>query len=58
MEIPNEKVINFLPKPKINVDKLKYILNTKDVYANLYEIKIKKKLQLFQNPFTVTKQVI
>ena len=34
MEIPNEKVINFLQKPKINVDKLKYIHNTKDVYAN------------------------
>ena len=57
MEIPNEKVINFLQKPKINADKLKYIHNTKDVYANLYEIKIKKKLQLFQNPFTVTPSI-
>ena len=54
MEIPEEKIINFLPKPNIKADKLKYILNSKDVYANLYEIKIKKELKLFQNPFTVT----
>ena len=53
MEIPNQKIINFLQKPNIKADKFKYILNSKEVYANLYEIKIKKKLQLFQNPFTV-----
>ena len=57
MEIPNEKIINFIQKPKINADKLKYILNSKDVYANLYEIKIKKELNLFQNPFVVTPQI-
>ena len=57
MELPNEKIINFLPKPKIKADKLKYVLNSKDVYANLYEIKIKKELKLYQNPFTVTPQI-
>ena len=57
MELSNEKIINFLPKPKIKADKLKYVLNSKDVYANLYEIKIKKELKLYQNPFTVTPQI-
>ena len=46
--------ISFLTKPKINSEKLKYILNSKNVYANLYEIKIKKELKLFQYPFEVS----
>ena len=48
-----EANVEFLKKPKINVDKLKYIMNSKDVYANLYEIEIKKELKLYQYPFTV-----
>jgi len=47
------KVINFLTKPKINPKELKYVLNSKQVYANLFEIKLKKKLILFQYPYTV-----
>jgi len=48
--------IEFLQKPDINVQKLNYIMNKKDVYANLYEIDIEegKELKLFQYPFTVT----
>ena len=49
-----EPNVEFLKKPKINVDELKYIMNTKDVYANLYEIEIKKELKLYQYPFTVS----
>ena len=49
-----EKPIDFLPKPKINTGNLNYVLNSKEVYANLYEIKIKKQLKLFQNPFHVS----
>ena len=49
--------INFLTKPKIKTDKLSYVLNTKKVYANLFEIKIKKELKLYQYPFTVTPQI-
>ena len=49
--------INFLTKPKINTDKLSYVLNTKKVYANLFEIIIKKELKLYQYPFTVTPQI-
>ena len=50
----SEKTIEFLPKPKIKVDKLKYVLNSKKVYANLYQIKIKKQLKLYQYPYKVT----
>ena len=53
----NTKIINFLEKPKINAKSLNYIQNSKDVYANLYEIKITKELKLFQNPFHVTPQI-
>ena len=49
-----EPNVEFLKKPKINVDELKYIMNSKDVYANLYEIEIKKELKLYQYPFTVS----
>ena len=48
------KSINFLPKQEINVQNLNYIMNTKDVYANLYEIKIKKELKLYQYPYKVS----
>ena len=47
------KEITFLSKPKINAEDLKYVLNSKKVYANLFEIKLKKKLTLFQYPYTV-----
>ena len=36
--------ISFLTKPKINVQELTYVLNTKKVYANLFEINLKKKI--------------
>ena len=51
-----ETNVEFLKKPEINTKKLNYIMNTKDVYANLYEIEIEegKELKLFQYPFTVT----
>ena len=49
-----EKPIDFLKKPKINAENLNYIQNKKQVYANLYEIKINKVLKLFQNPFHVS----
>ena len=51
-----EANIEFLKKPEINTQNLNYIMNKKDVYANLYEIEIEegKELKLFQYPFTVT----
>ena len=49
-----ESNVEFIEKPKINTKELNYIMNSKDVYANLYEIEITKELQLYQYPFTVT----
>ena len=43
------KEIAFLTKPKIKAEDLKYVLNSKKVYVNLFEIKLKKKLTLFQD---------
>jgi aubergine-like protein len=51
------KTIDFLTKPKIKTEQLKYILNSKSVYANLYEIDIKKELKLYQYPFSVAPQI-
>ena len=51
------KQIDFLTKPKINADELKFVLNSKSVYANLYEIDITKELKLYQYPYTVTPQI-
>ena len=47
------KEISFLPKPKINLKDLSYIVNSKDVYVNLFEIELKKQLILYQYPYTV-----
>ena len=51
------KQIDFLTKPKINAEQLKFVLNSKSVYANLYEIDITKELKLYQYPYTVTPQI-
>ena len=52
--ISEEEKIVFLPNPKLNPDKLDYLReDTKDVYANLFEIKLLKNLQLYQYPFSV-----
>ena len=53
MELPKE--INFLAKPEINIEKLKYITKDKiKIYANLYEIFLSKDLKLSQYPFSIT----
>ena len=55
MELEDD--INFLEKPKIDFSKVNYISNKKNVYANLYEIELKKPLQLYQYPFSITPRV-
>ena len=53
MELLDPKTdITFLLKPKINVKELN-IMNTKKVYANLFEINVTKKLIMYQYPFSV-----
>ena len=49
--------ITFLPKPKIDPKKLKYITNIKKVYANLYEIILTKDIFIYQYPFTVSPEI-
>ena len=50
MELSKE--INFLAKPEINIEKLKYIIKDKiKIYVNLYEITLSKDLKLSQYPF-------
>ena len=49
--------IDFLMKPKIKAQNLKYVMNSKDVYANLYEIIIKKELKLYQYHYIVSPSI-
>ena len=49
--------ISFLKKPNINPEKLTYIGTKIKVYANLYEIILKKPLKLFQYPYLVTPKI-
>ena len=49
--------ITFLSKPKIDPKKLKYITNTKKVYANLYEIILTKDILIYQYPFEVSPKI-
>ena len=52
--ISEEEKITFLPDPKLNPRKLEYLReDTKDVYANLFEIKLNTNLELYQYPFSV-----
>ena len=55
--LPINKEINFLPKPEIDPKKLKYIVNSKRVYANLYEIFLTKTLKIYQYPYKVEPEV-
>ena len=48
---------SFLPKPKIDFNYLDYIVNSKEVFVNLYEIFFKKELKLYQYPFLIFKSL-
>ena len=49
--------ITFLQKPDIKAGNLKYIENERKVYANLYEIILKKPLKLYQYPYKVAEGI-
>ena len=49
----DDNPICFLKKHSINPKKLDYIENEKDVYANLFEIKLTKDLKLYKYPYSV-----
>ena len=58
-KIQHEKInnkndfINMLNKPKMNVDNLDYIEDSYGIYVNLFEIKLKKDIIIYQYPFTL-----
>ena len=52
-----EKNITFLSKPNIDFSKLSYIDDKKEIYVNLFEFSIKKDLQLYKYPFSITPSV-
>ncbi len=49
--------IQYLTKPKIKGDNLKYVRNNKEIYVNLFQIIIKKPLKLFQYPYSISPEV-
>ena len=51
------KQIDFLPKPNIDYEKSKIWNNKKKVYANLFEIILKKDIKLFQYPCKVIPEI-
>mgnify|MGYP006873073570 CR=1 FL=1 len=48
------KDIVFLRKPNIYIKDLKYVLSTKEVYVNLFEIRFNKGLSLYQYPYAIS----
>ena len=51
------KIIDFLKKPDIDFGKLTIWNNKKKVYANLFEIILKKDIKLYQYPFKVKPEI-
>lgn len=51
------KPIQYVTKPKIKGDKLPYVYNDKEIYVNLFQILIKKPLQLYQYPYQISPEV-
>ena len=54
---PINEEIAFLPKPNIIPKKLKYVISSKKVYANLYEIFLTKEIKFYQYPFKVDPEI-
>ena len=45
--------LEFLPNPKLKGDKLSYVTSSKEIYVNLFEIKLEKQLVLYQYPYEI-----
>ena len=52
-----ESEITFLQKPKIDPNKLKYIVDKRKIYVNLYEIILTKDLLIYQYPFKISPEI-
>ena len=55
MDLLND--INFLPKPRLEPNKLTYIQSSKTLYVNLFELRIRKEIRIFCYPYTVYPQI-
>ena len=55
--INNDQDYNILPKPNIIAENLDYIEDSYDIYVNLFEIKLKKDIILYQYPYTLVSEV-
>ena len=49
--------LNLLPNPEINPDKMPYIQRKNNIYINLYEIILKKQINLYQYPLTISPKI-
>ena len=49
--------INMITKPNMDVENLDYIEDSYDIYVNLFEIKLKKDIIIYQYPFTLVPEV-
>ena len=57
INIDDNYFINMLTKPDMKVDNLDYIENSYGIYVNLFEIKLKKDIVLYQYPYKLVPEV-
>ena len=57
MEDSSSKEIKFLEKPVINIDKLSYIIEKKEIYVNLFEFNTIKELKLYKYPLIIKPEI-
>ena len=57
MEDLSSKEIKFLEKPVINIDKLSYIIEKKEIYVNLFEFNTIKELKLYKYPLIIKPEI-
>jgi len=57
MEDSSSSEFHFLEKPEINIDKLSYILEKKEIYVNLFEFNTVKELKLYKYPLTILPEI-
>ena len=57
MEDSSSTEFHFLEKPNINIEKLPYIVEKKEIYVNLFEFNIVKELKLFKYPLIIKPEI-
>ena len=54
---PSPSGIVFLEKPEINLGKMNYILDKKELYVNLFEFNLTKELKLYKYPIIIRPEI-